>query len=86
MVITQTLPLPVRYLPWKMAAPSSAAAMEKAFRAALDRASRPTIAWMWPAAPIDMLRHAKSRGVVLVREMINCYRGTAAIPILGRRL
>jgi glycosyltransferase involved in cell wall biosynthesis len=81
-VITQTLPLPVRYLPWKMASSSSAAAMDKVFRAALGRGrSTPTIAWMWPTAPIELLRHAKSSGAVLVREMINCSRA-AAIPIL----
>lgn len=81
-VITQTLPLAARYLPWKLASSWSGPAMEKAFRAALDRsASKPTIAWMWPTAPIELLRHAKSQGVVLVREMINCSRA-AAIPIL----
>jgi hypothetical protein len=76
--VIQTLPLPLRYAPWKVAGPFSSSSMETAFRRALDRGSdAKMVAWMWPTTTIELLGHARSRGALSVREMINGYRGTA---------
>jgi glycosyltransferase involved in cell wall biosynthesis len=47
------------------------------FKAIDDCDPETTIAYFWPGPPLDLLRHAKARGVLTVREMINCYSGTA---------
>lgn len=61
----------LRHLPFRY---MRAAAMRKLYRKfaqAINCAASGTIVWFWPDSPIDLVRLAKQRGLITVREMIN---------------
>jgi glycosyltransferase involved in cell wall biosynthesis len=69
----QALPPVVRDLPWRFVSKHADAAVNRRFSAALrqhDPAS--TVVYMWPGAPLWLIREARERGFPVVREMINC--------------
>jgi len=43
----------------------------------IQRAPRGAVVWMWPGASIELQRHLKASGAVILREMINTHSGTA---------
>lgn len=61
----------MRKLPFRVVAPVTGRRLEWLFRKAVDASAPGTLAYFWPDSPIDLVRHAKSRGLVCVREMIN---------------
>jgi glycosyltransferase involved in cell wall biosynthesis len=74
----QALPEPLRRLPWKYVRGLGRRAVTKCFADAIEAADpRNTIAYFWPDHSTFLLQRAKARGIVTVREMINCDRGTA---------
>lgn len=69
---------PASALPWRYVAGIGSVMLERRFIELLDRADpASTIAYLWPGAPIRVLEHARSRGIVTIREMINSFQGTA---------
>lgn len=80
----QALKAPFSGLPWSLVRPVAGQQLVEGFRAALEAADpKTTIAYFWPGAPPQLVRHARDLGIVSVREMINCTMA-AAKPILDR--
>ena len=78
------LRFPLSSLPWNVVRPLAERQLAGAFKAQLDRADpRSTIAYLWPGTPPEIVEHARRRGILTVREMINCCMATAK-PILDR--
>jgi glycosyltransferase involved in cell wall biosynthesis len=76
--VTSSLPLVARYMPWGIVSRSGLRNLNEIYRNLLDATSpKDTIAYFWPDPPPDIVRYAQSRGFITVREMTNCYRGTA---------
>lgn len=61
----------LRRLPYRFMHRQALNSLKRRFIAAVDRAEPGTIAWFWPDVPTDLVRRAKSRGLIAVREMIN---------------
>ena len=76
--MTNALPLPLRYLPWRFVSAVGRDALDREFSKAID-ATPPdnSAAYFWPDPPIWLVEQARPRGLLAVREMINCYQGTA---------
>jgi glycosyltransferase involved in cell wall biosynthesis len=74
----EALPPIARELPWRFIRKHAAGAVNRRFAAALrkhDPAS--TVVYMWPGAPLWLIREARRRGFPVVREMINSTIATA---------
>jgi len=68
----QGLPPPLRYLPWKYLREFAGAWTERSFRRAIMLADPgTTILTFWPDPSLNLLRFARERGFLIVREMIN---------------
>lgn len=64
--------------PWTSVASAGKHLTNRAFCEAIETAEPGnTIAYFWPDPPLVLVERAKRRGLLTVREMINCYRGTA---------
>lgn len=71
-VAQQSLPPPLRYLPWKYVREFATDWTERSFRRAIGHADpASTVLTFWPDPSPGLLRHSKERGFILVREMIN---------------
>jgi glycosyltransferase involved in cell wall biosynthesis len=69
-------------VPWRYADRPAQRLLERQFRRALDRADpASTVAWFWPGSPASVVGHARARGILTVREMINSALATAG-PLL----
>lgn len=80
--VREPLPGLAARVPWRYVAPAALRLLESQFRRALDAADpRRTVAHFWPGSPEHLVRHARERGIVTVREMINTALATAG-PIL----
>lgn len=78
------LRFPLSRLPWNVVRPRAERQLASAFKAQLDRSDPgSTIAYLWPGTPPEIVEHARRRGILTVREMINCCMATAK-PILDR--
>lgn len=67
-------------LPFQYAAPIVRPALNFRFKRALAAANpRDTIIYFWPEPPISLVKYARKRGFITVREMINTAKGTAKI-------
>ena len=78
----EALPLAVRKMPWRFIRGLAGSAVSRCFATALnthDPAS--TVVYIWPGAPLWLVRAARARGFLVVREMINCACATSG-PIL----
>jgi glycosyltransferase involved in cell wall biosynthesis len=74
--VRQTLPAPIRRLPYRLTRRLGHSSMTQAFAHALELADPAlSIAYFWPDPPTSLVMRAK--GILTVREMINCDRGTA---------
>jgi glycosyltransferase involved in cell wall biosynthesis len=79
-----SLKFPLSLLPWSLVKPLAERQLAAAFKAQLDRADpASTIAYLWPGTPPEVVEHARRRGILTVREMINCCMATAK-PILDQ--
>lgn len=79
-----SLRFPLSTLPWNVVKPLAQRQLASAFKSQLDRADpSSTIAYLWPGTPPEIVEHARRRGILTVREMINCCMATAK-PILDR--
>ncbi|HSZ53914.1 MAG TPA: glycosyltransferase family 4 protein [Caulobacteraceae bacterium] len=76
--IHEAVPPWLRHTPWLLTRGIALPRVERAFMQAIA-ASDPdrTIVHFWPEPPARLVRYARSHGLMTVREMINCYRGTA---------
>jgi glycosyltransferase involved in cell wall biosynthesis len=75
--VKQAIPpfIPYRYV-WRLAGP----ALSYRFARALATADpQNTVAYFWPGAPLSLVRKARKRGFLTVREMINTFTGTAKV-------
>jgi glycosyltransferase involved in cell wall biosynthesis len=74
----EAVPPWLRHTPWPLTRGIALPRAERAFMQAIA-ASDPdrTIVHFWPEPPARLVRYARSCGLMTVREMINCYRGTA---------
>jgi len=61
----------LRPFPFRLIAPFTRNRLAKEFRRAIDAAEPGTIAYFWPNSPIGLVRYAKQKGLLCVREMIN---------------
>lgn len=61
----------LRRLPFRHMRAPATRKLHRAFARAIDRAAPGTIAWFWPDSPTELVRRARKRGLVTVREMIN---------------
>ena len=76
--VTQALGEPFRRFPWKYIAPLAGGALNNCMVRAIDAADpETTILYFWPDHDTSLLKRAKARGLLTIREMINSYRGTA---------
>lgn len=76
------LPLIGGVLPWRYAEGPALRLLGSQFRRALDHADpATTVAWFWPGSPVEAIAHARRRGILTVREMINSTLATSG-PIL----
>ena len=82
----QTLPLPLRYLKWQHIWKAAMWTLEREFHRAVSRADPDrTVAYFWPSyhhyPSVELLNYTKSRGIPIVREMVNTATSTSG-PIL----
>lgn len=71
----------LRKLPYRLIAQVSRFRINRRFRQAIDATQAGTIAYFWPDSPVELVRYAKQKGLICVREMINSPLATAK-PIL----
>jgi glycosyltransferase involved in cell wall biosynthesis len=75
--VRQAVPFPI---PYQYASPFLIPALNHCFKRALDAADpRTTIVDFWPSPPLSLLRYARKRGFITVREMLNTYSGSAKV-------
>jgi glycosyltransferase involved in cell wall biosynthesis len=86
----EALPPIVRRLPWRFVEGRAADALDQRFAATLrDRDPGSSVVYVWPGAPLWLVRDARERGFPVVREMTNCACATsgplldAAYDVLG---
>lgn len=78
-VLRPAITSPLRHLPAEAITKRAEAKLNAAFADALDRADPAnTVAYFWPMPPNDLIRHARSRGIPTVREMINSACATSS--------
>ena len=77
--LKQTIPFPVRgYVLWHLAEKLRAPLLNSYFSRMIERADPgSTLAYFWPAPPTSLVRQARDRGIITVREMINTTVGYA---------
>lgn len=81
-VVREPVPLLARAVPWRYVERPALRLAEKRFRGALATADpATTVAHFWPGSPVGLVRAARDRGLLTVREMVNCACATSA-PIL----
>ena len=74
----ETLPMALRIIPYRYLLPIGTQLNERFFRAEIKKAvGERVIAHIWPDASLPLLRDLRERSVPIVREMVNCHRGTA---------
>jgi glycosyltransferase involved in cell wall biosynthesis len=77
--VRQAVPYPI---PYQYASPIVRPALNFAFRRALAAADpRNTIVDFWPSPPLSLIRYARQRGFLTIREMLNTYTGTARVVL-----
>jgi glycosyltransferase involved in cell wall biosynthesis len=75
--VKQAIPYPI---PYRYVSPIVIPALNSYFRRTLAAANpRNTVAYFWPPPPLSLVRFARERGFVTVREMVNTCTGTAKI-------
>ena len=79
--LVQSLGGLLKKAPYRLVAKSASSRLAELFKRAVVRAEPGTIAYFWPDAPTDLVRHAKAHDLICVREMIN-NPWAAAGPIL----
>ncbi|MBV8682958.1 MAG: glycosyltransferase, partial [Caulobacteraceae bacterium] len=74
----EAVPPWLRHTPWWATRLIALPRVERDFMQAIDESDPDrTVVHFWPEPPARLVRYARSRGLMTVREMINCYRGTA---------
>jgi glycosyltransferase involved in cell wall biosynthesis len=78
----EALPPVLRRLPWRFVSRYGDPAVTRHVAAALRRHDpASTVVYVWPGAPLSLIRQARRLGYPVVREMINCACATSG-PIL----
>jgi hypothetical protein len=76
--VIETLPLPFRWLPWRMVSDLGYSSLNRRFLKTIQAADpKQSIAYFWPDPPASLVTAARDRGLLTVREMINSFRGNA---------
>jgi glycosyltransferase involved in cell wall biosynthesis len=76
--VKQSLPALLRQSPYRMTRPIGVWTLNQAYERGLRGMDPQTsVAYFWPDPPTSLILEAKMRGIVTVREMINCTRGFA---------
>lgn len=74
----EALPFPLSRLPWSMIERQARERLDKCFVPLLrDADPDRTVAYFWPGSPQHLIRSAREKGILSVREMINTSMGTA---------
>lgn len=69
---------PFNFLPWRLLERRSPTELRRALFRVLDTLDpADTILHFWPSTPLETVSTVRERGFIAVREMINCFRGTA---------
>lgn len=76
----------LRHVPFRWISSLAKRRLTRQFVRALDRAPAGSIAWFWPDAPVELVRHAHSRGMVTVREMINSAQSLLSFPLRAQTM
>ena len=77
-MVRQSLPALLRPSPYSLTRPIGDWTLNQAYEQALESMDpKSSIAYFWPDPPTSLILKAKARGIVTVREMINCTRGSA---------
>ena len=77
-LVEQTLPSLLRYLPWRIISKLGHSTLENNFSVAIDDATpENSIAYFWPTPSLSLVKRAHDRGILTLREMTNTFRGTA---------
>lgn len=59
-------------VPWRLVEGPALRRLETQFRRAVDAVDpATTVAWFWPGSPVEAVAHARDRGLLTVREMVN---------------
>jgi glycosyltransferase involved in cell wall biosynthesis len=75
--VKQAIPYPI---PYRRVSRIAIPAVSYYFRRSLAAANpRKTVAYFWPTPPLSLVRFARQRGFLTVREMINTCTGTAKV-------
>lgn len=75
--LKQAIPYPI---PYRYASPIVSATLNYCFKRALAAADpRNTIVDFWPTPPASVIRYARQRGFLTVREMLNTFSGAAKL-------
>jgi len=76
--VRQSLTFPFRFYPWKIISSQGKTSLNAYYRNLVDNCDpENTIAYFWPDPPIELVEHTVERGILSVREMTNCFRGSA---------
>ncbi|HEV2363412.1 MAG TPA: glycosyltransferase family 4 protein [Caulobacteraceae bacterium] len=76
--VDQAVPAPLRWSPWRPMWTIGMAYLNRRFAQHIDESDpATTVAYFWPDPPLWLVHRARKRGLLAVREMINCYRGSA---------
>lgn len=74
----QTIPFPVRYMPWRTIVKLAGPTLNNGFlRAVKSVESKRSVAYFWPTPPASLVQRTRERHFLTVREMTNTFRGTA---------
>lgn len=80
-VLTQAIPFPLCYLPWRMIAAKATPYLEQEFwkciQSAKEKKNTGLIAHFFPSPSLSLLRRLRAENCLIIREMINSFRGTA---------
>jgi glycosyltransferase involved in cell wall biosynthesis len=70
--VSRVVPAAVKRLPWRVISGFGRQQLQRRFAQEIDLADpAKSVLYFWPGASLDLLAHAKKRGFLLTREMIN---------------
>ena len=76
----------LRHAPFGLIERHARASLDRDFSGAIDRAPEGSVAWFWPNAPVELVRRARERGIVTVREMINSPQSLISFPLRNQAM
>ncbi len=72
-MLRETLPLHLRYLPWRLIGSTGVSGVERTFERDLGSAA----AYLWSEPTLALSRRLAARGTIIIREKYNCHKAVA---------